>query len=467
MSAVTEMDLAELSAAIQDKSLSPVEIAEAFLARIEALNPSLNAFVTVTAERALAQARAAEAEILAGKRRGALQGLPIAHKDLYATAGVRTTGGSKILEDWTPDQDATVVRLLDEAGMVMLGKLNTHEFAYGPTGEHSAFGPSRNPWDTSRITAGSSGGSGGAVAGGLAPVASGSDTGGSIRMPAACCGLTGLKPTYGRVSRAGILSLCWSMDHAGPLTRSARDAAMILEAIAGPDPRDAASADRPVPAYGKALTGRIEGLKIGLPRRYFYHRTQAPIVGAVEEALKVLEGLGAELLEVEIPWIDQAQAAAMPIYLAEATAFHEDWLGESPELYSEQVRGFLELGEHLLAKDYLHAQRYRSLLGQGMAEVLAEVDVLATPGLAITATPIGSETVEVRGTEEGVFGALLRNTEPFDLTGLPAVVVPCGFVEGLPISLQIAGRAFDEETVLRVADAYQRTTDWHRRRPAL
>ncbi len=283
--------------------------------------------------------------------------MPIGHKDLYATAGIRTTGGSKVLVDWLPEEDATVVHHLAGAGMVMLGKLNTHEFAFGPTGEHSCFGPSRNPWDTSRI----SGGSAAAVAGSLLPVASGSDTGGSIRMPAACCGLTGLKPTYGRVSRAGILPLCWSMDHAGLLSRSTEDAALILDAIAGPDPRDAASADRPVPAYHASLAG----VKIDLPRAVFYERVQEGMVAVVEEALAVLKDLGAELVEVEILFIAHSQAAALAIYLAEATAYHDDTLVDRADLYTEQVRVLLELGDQLLAKDYLHAQRFRALPRSG------------------------------------------------------------------------------------------------------
>jgi len=468
MTDLTDLDVVELGRAIAARELSPVDVVEAFLARIEVLNPRLNAYVTVTREPALEAARAAEAEIAGGRYRGPLHGVPVAHKDLYATAGIRTTGGSRVLENNVPTQDATVVAQLAAAGMISLGKLNTHEFAYGPTGEHSMFGPSRNPWDTDRITGGSSGGSGAAVAAGLAPIASGSDTGGSIRMPAAACGLTGLKPTYGRSSRAGILPLCWSMDHPGPLARSAMDAALFLAVTAGLDPRDAATADRPVEDYVAALTGDIRGMRIGIPRHYFFDRAQQRVTVLVDAALAELEKLGAELVEVDLPHIDHAAAAAMAIYVAEATAYHDDTLDDRAHLYTEQVRTFLELGDQLLAKDYLHAQRYRTLLGQEMAEVLTRVDVLATPGIALTATPIGQEMVDINGTEDGVFGAILRNTEPFDLTGLPALVVPCGLAEdGMPVSLQISGRAFDEAGVLKVGHAYQQVTDWHRRRPAL
>lgn len=465
---LTHLDVVELSTLIAAREVSPVDVTEAFLARTAALNGSLNAFVTLTPDAALTAARTAEAEIVAGRRRGPLHGIPIGHKDLYATAGVRTTGGSRVLAEHVPSDDATVVTRLAEAGMITLGKLNTHEFAFGPTGEHSMFGPSRNPWNTARITGGSSGGSGAAVAAGLVPIATGSDTGGSIRMPAACCGLTGLKPTYGRVSRAGILPLCWTMDHAGPLARSAMDAALFLQAVAGHDPRDKASADRPVPDYAAALSGEIRGLRIGVPHRYFFDGTQAQVVALVEAALGEIEALGATLVEVDIAHIEHAKAAAMTIYLAEATAYHDDTLDDRAGLYTEQVRINLELGDQILAKDYIHAQRYRTLLGQAMAAVMTEVDVLATPGIAMTATPIGADRVDINGSAEPVFGTILRNTEPFDLTGQPAVVVPCGFAaDGLPASLQLAGRAFDEATILNVAHAYQQATDWHRRRPAI
>ena len=467
MTDLADMDLVELSDAIEQGETSPVEIVDAFLTRIEQGNDPLNAFVAVTAEAAREAAAQAAQEIAAGNRRGPLHGLPIGHKDLYATKGVATTGGSRVLAGNVPTEDATVVARLAAAGMISLGKLNTHEFAYGPTGENSSFGTTRNPWDLDRIPGGSSSGSAAAVAGGLLPVASGSDTGGSIRMPAACCGLTGLKPTYGRVSRAGILPLCWSMDHSGPLSRSAYDAALILAACAGPDPRDAASADRPVPDYPAQLSGDIRGLKIGVARHYFFDRSQAQVADTVDAALAVLEQRGAELVEIDIDHIDHAGAAALAIYLAEATAYHDDTLDDRADLYTEQVRAFLEIGDQLLAKDYIHAQRYRTLLGRSMAAVLAKVDVIATPGIAMTATPIGQADVDIRGTAEPVFGAILRNTEPFDLTGLPALVVPCGFAaDGLPISLQISGRAFDEATVLNVGHAYQQATDWHRQRPA-
>ena len=468
MSDVTELGIAQLVDAYRARSLSPVEVIEAYLSRIEAHNSKLNAFVLVDRDGAMASAEAAEAAYGNGSEGSGLLGVPLAHKDLYCTEGMRSTAGSRVLEDHVPEADATSIARLRAEGALNLGKLNTHEFAYGPTNEHSMFGPCRNPWDTDRISGGSSGGSGSAVAAGLCAGATGSDTGGSIRMPSACCGITGLKPTYGRVSRAGIFPLCWTMDHSGPMTRSAEDAAIMLQAMAGADERDAASAIRPVPDYRAALTGDIKGARIGVPVHYFMDQAQPDIEDAVRAALDVLEGLGATVVDVDIAHIDHAAAAALAIYLSEGTACHDHGFDENQGLYTDQVRSFLELGNFVLAKDYLHAQRYRTLLGHAMADVLEEVDFLATPGIPLVAQPIGQEAISIRNVEQTVFAAILRNTEPFDLTGLPAVVVPCGLSpEGMPYSLQIAGRPFDEAGVLNVAHAYQQASDWHTRRPAL
>lgn len=466
MSKLTELSIAQLSAAYRDKSLSPVEVTEACLDRISTQNDKVNAFVLVCAEEARAEAKAAEAEIAAGNWRGPLHGVPIGHKDLYQTAGIRSTSASRLLENHVPEEDATSVARLKAAGVIMVGKLNTHEFAYGPTNDSSMFGPCRNPWNTERFSGGSSGGSGAAVALGMCAGATGSDTGGSIRIPSACCGITGLKPTYGRSSRAGIYPLCWTMDHAGPMTRSAEDAALMFQPMPGPDGRDASVPDRETPDYAAALTGEVKGLRIGVPKHYFFDRSMPEVASAAEAALEVLEGAGAELREIDIAHIDHAAAAAMVIYLSEGTSYHEDHIATIGELYTDQVRLFLELGNYVLAKDYLHAQRYRTLLGHAMADVLTEVDVMAMPTLPLTAQAIGQENIEIRGRSESVFGAILRNTEPFDLTGLPVLSVPCGFdSDGMPISLQIAGRPFDEASVLNVGHAYQQASDWHSHRP--
>jgi len=468
MSEITELSIAQQAAAIKARKISPVELTKAYLARIDAYNDKVNAFVTLTPEVALKQAKAAEAAIVRGHWQGPLHGIPIGHKDLYSTKGVRTTGGSRLHKRHVPKQDATVVARYKAAGTVQLGKLNTHEFAYGPTNAASCFGPSRNPWDLSRFTGGSSGGSSAAVALDLCAGATGSDTGGSIRIPSSACGITGIKPTYGRASRAGIFPLCWSMDHPGPMAHSVEDCAILLQPIVGQDPRDPTTVDRPIEDYRAALKGNIKGLKIGLPKRYFYSRALPAVEKAVLQAVDVLKSLGATVRVVDIPHIDYAAAAALTMYLCEASAYHDDVIGTKGDAFTEQVRLFVELGDYVLAKDYLHAQRFRSLLGQEIANVLETVDVLATPTLPITAQKLGQETINIRGKPDGVFGALIRNTEPFNLTGLPALSVPCGFDgDGMPIGLSIAGRPFDEARILKVGHAYQRETDWHRRRPTL
>ena len=468
MTELSTASIAELGKLIRTKQVSPVELTQIHLARIEADNAKVNAFVTLTAEQALADARAAEQEIVQGKYRGPLHGIPIGHKDLYWTEGVRTTAGSRVREDFVPAEDSTVVARYKEAGAVMLGKLQTHEFAYGPTSEYSMFGATHNPWNLERVTGGSSGGSGAAVALGLCAGATGSDTGGSIRMPASCCGIVGLKPTYGRASRHGIFPLCWTMDHPGPMTRTVRDAALMLQPIAGPDPKDPATVDRPVPDYAAALTPGLKGMRVGLPSGYFFDQAEPELEAAARTAAGVLARAGAQVEEVEIPHIGQAAAAALTIYLAEATAYHDDDITARPELYTDQVRTFLELGHYVLAKDYLHAQRYRQLLGRSMVEVMRNCDVLVMPTLPVTVPNLGQETVTIRGVEQTVFAAMLRNTEPFNLTGQPAMTVPCGFsADGLPMGVQIVGRPFDEVAVLRTGYAYQQATDWHERRPTV
>jgi aspartyl-tRNA(Asn)/glutamyl-tRNA(Gln) amidotransferase subunit A len=464
-----EQSVAELSDLIAGGAVSPVEIAESCLERIAVCNAKLNAVVTLQAEQAMAEARAAEAEIARGARRGALHGIPVAHKDLYWTRRLRTTAGSQLRADFLPDEDATIVARMKAAGMVLIGKLNTQEFAYGPTNEHSLFGPVLNPWDLSRYAGGSSGGSGAALAARMFPAATGSDTGGSIRIPACCCGITGLKPTYGRTSRYGIFPLAWSMDHGGPMARSARDVAMLLQVMAGPDPRDPSTAIREVPEYSAALTGNVSGRRVGIPIRYFYDRASPEIEDTVRRALQVLEGLGAELVEIDIPDVEHSAAAAAVLYYVEATAYHDDeFLAGRGHLFTDRVRRFLELGNFILARDYVQAQRYRALLGRRMADLWSRVDLIVTPTLPITATPLGQATVTPRSNEEPVYLALLRNTEPFNLTGLPALTVPCGFsADGLPIGMQIVSRPFAEAEVLCAGDAFQRETNWHERQPPL
>jgi aspartyl-tRNA(Asn)/glutamyl-tRNA(Gln) amidotransferase subunit A len=460
--------IAELARLIVSMEVSPVEVVRAHLDRIEELDRKLKAFITVSRDEALAAAKAAEAAVMNGRTLGPLHGIPIGLKDLYATKGVRTTGGSKVLADWVPEQDATVVTRLTGAGGIIVGKLNMHEFAYGPEGTNIHYGHPWNPWDpkTHRIAGGSSSGSGVAVAAALCVGALGSDTGGSIRIPAALCGITGLKPTYGRVSRAGVLPLAWSLDHVGPMTRSAADAALMLTALAGYDPRDPTSSALPVPDYSAALTGQVKGLRVGLLRVTFLEDADPAVRGAVEEGAKTLEGLGAQVDEVEILSAMHAAGASFAIISPEALTYHEEWMKSRAQDYGSDVRDRLRVGAFVSATQYLRAQQVRALIRNEVDGLLATRDVLIAPTTPVAATPVGQNEVTLNGQVQDLRGSLIRFTRIFNLTGHPVASVPCGFTpEGLPIGMQIIGRPFDEATVLRTSDAYQRATDWHSRRP--
>jgi aspartyl-tRNA(Asn)/glutamyl-tRNA(Gln) amidotransferase subunit A len=454
---LTDLGIAELRRRYRSREVSPLEVTRAHLARIERLDKTLSAYVTVTADRALADARAAEAPILSGVA-GPLAGIPVAYKDLYATRGILTTAGSALLADWVPDHDATCVSRLQQAGMVMLGKLTTHEFAFGIQFPGHRFPPARNPWNLDHIPGGSSSGSGAALAAGLTVGALGSDTGGSIRGPAAFCGIVGLKPTYGRVSRAGVVTLSWTLDHTGPMTRTVEDAALMLQALAGHDPSDPASSREPVPLYTAPLRQGAKGLRVGVPRDYFLHDVKPEVGDAFETALLTLSRLGAQVRDVQIPSI-WAAPAFMVIMLAEAFAYHARDLRERPHLYGEVLREKLMAGALFTAEEYVQAQRLRARLRADMHRALAEVDVLATPTTPGTAPAF--QTVL-----DPDFPFARSNMAPFNMSGLPALALPCGFASsGLPISLQLAGRPFDEATVLRAGHAYEQATEWHRRRP--
>ena len=462
--------IAELARLIATKEVSPVEVVRAHLDRIAALDAGLRCFITVTADAALDAARAAEAELVAGRSLGPLHGVPFALKDLFDTAGVRTTGGSKILADRVPAEDATVTRRLRGAGAILLGKLTMHEFAYGPEGLNVHYGTSRNPWDATdeRIPGGSSSGSGVAVAAGLVPLALGSDTGGSIRIPASLCGITGLKPTYGRVSRAGVLPLSWSMDHAGPMTRSALDAALVLRMLAGYDPADATTSVLPVPDYAAALTGSVKGLRVGVLRASFLEASASEVRQAVENAVKALEGLGAVVDEVTLEHVGSVAAGAMAIVASEALAYHAEWVRARPGDYQPDVIERLRAGAFVSGVHYVRAQQARALVRAEVDQALARRDVLLSPATPIPATRVGEMEAAAGDGRLDVRSSLLRFTRPFNFSGHPACALPCGFTSGgLPIGLQIVGRPFDEATVLRAADAYQRSTDWHTRRPQL
>jgi len=462
--------MGELARLIATKAVSPLEVVQTHLDRIAALDGKLRSYITVMADPARRAARAAEAAVMSRERLGPLHGVPFGLKDLYCTKGVRTTGGSRILADWVPVEDATVVSRLTAAGAIVLGKLNMHEFAYGPEGLNVHYGTCWNPWDptTHRFCGGSSSGSGAAVAAGLCPGALGSDTGGSIRIPSSLCGLTGIKPTYGRVSRAGVLPLAWSLDHVGPMCRSAADCALMLGAMAGHDPGDPSTSTLPVPDYVAALTGQVRGLRVGLLRRSFLESAGAAQRQVVEQAVRTLEGQGASVREVVLDQMTYAAGAAAAVISAESYAYHEHWLKTRPEEYGRDVRERLLPGAFVSGADYLRGQRVRGLIRDEMDRVLADVDVLIAPTLPIAAPPVGAREVDIDGRPHPVRASLVRYTRPFNVSGHPAASVPCGFTpDGLPIGMQVIGRSFDEATVLRVADAYQRVTDWHTRRPPL
>src|SRR5712692_5547020 len=450
----------ELGGLFRRRELSPVDYTTDLLRRIETLDKSLNAYVTVTAERALADARAAEAALARGDAEP-LTGIPIAYKDLYATKGIRTTAGSAVLKDWVPTEDSTCVARLQSAGCVMLGKLITHEFAFGIQFPGHCFPPACNPWNVDHMPGGSSSGSGAALAAGLTVGALGSDTGGSIRGPAAFCGIVGLKPTYGRVSRAGVVTLSWTLDHTGPMARTVEDCALMLQALAGHDPADPASSrEQPVPDYAAGLGSGVRGLRVGVPRDYFFQDVTPEVAGAFESAMGTLRQLGAEVRDVRIPSI-WAAPAFMVIMLTEAFAYHARDLRERPQLYGEVLREKLMAGALFTGDEYVQAQRLRARLREGVHRALADVDVLATPTTPGTA-PAFSAVLDPS------FPFARRNVAPFTMEGLPALALPCGFAPGgLPISLQLAGRPFDEATVLRAGHAYEQATEWHHRHPAL
>ncbi len=458
------LSIREASELIRSGQLSPVELVRACLDRIEATEDQLHSFITLLKDEALQQARTAEAEILRNGYKGPLHGIPIALKDLYDTAGVRTTSGSRVDFNRVPDQDATTTSRLSAAGAILMGKLAMHEFALGGPDWTTPFEPARNPWNLDHITGGSSSGSASAVASGQVMAALGSCTGGSIRGPASYCGIVGLKATYGRVSRAGVVTLSWSQDHCGPMTWTVEDAAYMLQALAGHDPKDPTTSTAPVPDYSRSLREDVKGLTIGVPRHFFFEPNpdvNPEVVSIVEKGLGALEELGANLEEVHIPSLEYVRAANSVIMLSEAYAFHEKNLKERPQDFGEMVRGRFRVGGLFSAGDYVQAQRCRQWIKREFADVLRKVDVLVTPTMTQQAAAFKGydATSTVRGPSF---------TAPFNVTGLPAISTPCGFtVAGLPVGMQIAGKPFDEPTVLRVAYTYQQHSRWFERRPPL
>lgn len=445
------LPLERLAGEIASKRVSPVEATEAVLARIERLNPKLNAYLTVTAERAVDEARRAEREIQSGDYRGALHGVPLAYKDLLATKGVRTTAGSRILDAWVPDYDATPIAKLHDVGAVMLGKLGMHEWAFGTTSDNAHYGSVCNPWDPACVPGGSSGGSGVATAAGMAFATLGSDTGGSIRIPASECGCVGLMPTFGRVSNFGAVPLAWSLDHVGPLTRTVRDAAIMLQAIAGYDARDPESIDAPGPDFLDGIERGPHGLRIGVPKQHFWEKIDAEVATIVRESIEKLREAGADVREVDFP---QAQVyAAIPgaVLLTEALAYHQQYYPARKDDYSRAVTVLLEGAQQISATQYAQAMRMLRAARAGEADaVLDGVDVLAVPTM-----PAPPPTIE--STRSGVDEVKRTSlTGPFDLTGQPVISVPAALTTGrLPVGISFVARRWDERSALRAGRAWE------------
>jgi aspartyl-tRNA(Asn)/glutamyl-tRNA(Gln) amidotransferase subunit A len=471
--------ITEISALLAQRKISPVEITNLFLDRIEKYNPTLNAYLTVTRDGALVAACESEKRIRQKRSRGPLEGIPIALKDNIWTRGICTTAGSKFLEDFVPEEDATVAASLHRAGAILLGKTNLHEFAYGITTNNPHYGPTRNPWDITRIPGGSSGGSAAAIAAGLCVASVGTDTGGSIRIPAALCGIVGLKPTFGRVSCHGVVALAPTFDHVGPLARTAADAALILGVIAGRDPLDPPTLSQPrFKAFAdvRQLTQRFRPqfsskrpLKLGLPREYFFSGLGEEVREAVKSAVHSFEELGAIIEEVSLPNINDTDDASTFIALAEATHYHQaqGWFPTQSSNYGEDVIKRLEMGLDIRAADYLAAREIQNRVRAEFGAALRQVDVIIAPTVPITAPKIGENVVRIESADEPVRGALIRLNRPANFTGLPALSLPCGWSdEKLPIGLQLIGDAWAEEKLLVIAQLFEHAHPEFRRHPA-
>ena len=463
---LADMSVAQLAERIRSKQVSPVEVADAFIKRTDSLESKIGAFITRTSESAMEAAKAAEAEIASGNYRGPLHGIPVGVKDIYWTEGVRTTSGSLVRADFVPDRDSGAVARLREAGAYSVGKTVTCEFAFDPTGRNVHYGMPNNPWGLDRMPGGSSAGSGAGVAAGFAPIALGTDTGGSIRIPSALCGLTGIKPTFGLTSRFGVTPLSWSLDTVGPMARSAEDAAIALNVLAGYDAEDPSSVRMERVDYTEGLDRGVRGLRIGVPKEYVWDIMDPEVASAFHKAMAVMEELGATVEEISIPEMEWVPPIAITLATVEGAALYGREVREQGDLFDQSIRRRIESGMFISAERYIQATQARVLFTRRINEVLGRVDVLATPTVAAPAPMQDAETMEIGGKKTNVREVLLRATRIFNICRLPTVALPTGFSEdGLPLSMQIAAPAFQDAVALRAAHAYQGVTDWHQARP--
>lgn len=445
----------EIAPLIENKDISPVELTKAVLDHAEKNDEKINAYISFRREKALEDAKKAEQEIINGNYRGIYHGIPMGIKDNIYIKGEVTTMASKIHRDFVPSYNATVIDKLNEAGAIIIGKLNMHEYAWGATTNNPHYGPCRNPWDLEYIPGGSSGGSGAALIAHTTMATLGTDTGGSVRIPAATNGIVGLKQTYGRVSNYGSFPLAWTLDHIGPMTKTVKDAAALLEVIAGYDPKDSTTVNVPVDQYLDGITGDVKDLVIGINEEYFFNNVDKDIEQAVRNKIRQLEKEGARIQEVDIPSLQFSEWAVMTTIISEPAAIHQQNHLNHPEDFGEDLQFLFDLGELPSAVDYIHAQQIRRHLKQDFQNVFENIDVLITPTLPIQTPKIGADTVELNGEEVGVLDHIIRFTGPFNITGLPALSVPCGFKGHLPIGIQIVGKPFDEKTILNVGYAIE------------
>lgn len=469
MNELTQLSLVEAASAVRRKKVSSVELTRACLAQAKHVQPKLNCFIAIEEEDALRAARKADQDLKRSARVGPLHGVPLAHKDMYYRAGKVSTCGSKILKDYRPTITATVVERLAQAGAIWLGNLNMAEFAANPTGHNDHWGHCRNPWNPDHMTGGSSSGSGSAVGARACYGSLGSDTGGSIRLPAAACGVVGLKSTHGLVSRYGVMPRSWSQDTVGPLTRTVQDCARMTRIIAGADPRDSTCSTLPVPNYEKELDRRIKGLRIGVPANHYYDDVTEDVRRCMETSLAVLSSLGARVIEIPVPDPGRIFLLSNTVSIAEAAVIHGKWMRERPEDYSLYVRTRIEPGFHVPAPTYLEALNLRTrYLEEFLASVYSKVDIVHMPVMGMPAPTIAETEPKAAGDVSGIVTRLTRNTRPTNYLGLPALSVPAGFApNGLPLAFQLMGRPFSEALLFRVGHLYQRETDWHTRVPQL